>query len=104
MIQLALILIIESLLTADNQLGSFGNPMEQVDLAEVEVEGAPNEGGNDAGVPEEGREKTKVFRVAGAVVVGGIVGYVAIPLVVTTGLYYCGFTATGKLRLIVFIF
>lgn len=38
-----------------------------------------------------------VYRAVGAVVVGGIVGYFAAPLIVSTGLYYMGFTSTGML-------
>lgn len=82
--------------------------MEQVDLVEVDGEGileegdnnagVPEEGGIDAGVPEEGGENpigNGYSRIIRAAVVGGVVGYVAFPLVVTAGLYYFGFTATG---------
>ena len=103
--------------------------MEHVNLAEIEIEeegntesGVPEEGDNESGVPEEGdnesdaplegdnesgvpleggenQEGNRYLRIAGVVVVGAVVGYVAVPLLVTAGLSAVGFTGTGRVTL-----
>ena len=93
--------------------------MEHVNLAEIEIEeegntesgvpeegdnesDAPLEGDNESGVPLEGgenQEGNRYLRIAGVVVVGAVVGYVAVPLLVTAGLSAVGFTGTGRVTL-----
>ena len=63
---------------------------------------APLEGDNETGVPLEGGENQKgnrYLRIAGVVAVGAIVGYVAVPLLVTATVSAAGFSGTGRVTL-----
>ncbi len=66
----------------------LGKNVEEVDNAKVPEEAKDN---------AENNSFNNYCRVAGAIALGGVVGYVAMPLIATTGLYYAGFTATGMM-------